>query len=276
MSVHPSHLVLLTSGTFYSLLLRRLTGHSPTPGQVSKAIKAISTFHSSLTTILALLFLARQSQPTPQTSRSITNGTASREPKHGYPDDSANPLIATRSTFGNSIAALEAGYLVSDIGALLLEARLHRKSKSGGMDKTLLTHHVTIGTALLVLQYYISRGREAGIHIIVMFLLMNASTPVLNLRWYLRSFKAQNKRAIVLTDVLFAASFFAARVWLVGNILTVYGKSHGWNAWEAYKWGLRTPCKMGTGALLMANLGWWVMLVLKTLGRLERVVLGGQ
>ena len=104
---------------------------------------------------------------------------------------------------------------------------------------------------------------------------MNSSTPVLNLRWYLRLFAKQERKAVLLADTAFVVAFFMARVWLVWKILADYGAFHGWSAWEAYRYGLRVPCKLGTGALLGANVGWWTVLVTNVMGR-TRFTLGGQ
>ena len=104
---------------------------------------------------------------------------------------------------------------------------------------------------------------------------MNSSTPVLNLRWYLRNFARQKRKAVLLADVAFVVAFFMARVWLVWKILADYGAFHGWGAWEAYRYGLRVPCKLGTGALFGANVGWWTVLVTNVMGR-TRFTLGGQ
>ena len=153
----------------------------------------------------------------------------------GLPDDSTNPTIQGRSELANAVTAIECGYLIQDTLALLLSAKLHNKAGlKGTLDKTLLAHHIGIGAALVVLQYYIARGRERGIYIIVQFLLMNASTPVLNLRWYLRNFSPERKKLRWSVEGAFVAAFYAARVWLVGKILGDYGRWHGWSAWETY------------------------------------------
>lgn len=281
----PSQLSLLTSLTAYPLLLRLFSGPNPTPQRLSNSTKAISTIHSLLITLLALHFLSRPqwrshaSSPPPLSPSSKQNVAGHNSGGGGYPDDTLNPTISGRSEYGNAITAIEAGYLVQDTFTLLYLARLQGKNNNGrwwrNLDKTLATHHITIGTALLVLQYYIARNREAGIYIIVQFLLMNSSTPVLNLRWYLRFFAKGKRKAILLVDAAFVGAFFMARVWLVWKILADYGAFHGWSAWEAYRYGLRGPCKLGTGALLGANVGWWTVLVTNVMGR-TRFTLGGQ
>ena len=277
---NPSQLSLLTSLTAYPLLLRLFSGPNPTHQRLSKSTKAISTIHSLLITLLALHFVSQPQWRSPSPPSPLSTSSKQNLADHnggGYPDDTLNPTISGRSEYGNAITAIEAGYLVQDTFALLYLARLQGKNNNGRwwrvLDKTLVTHHITIGTALLI--YYIARNREAGIYVIVQFLLMNSSTPVLNLRWYLRHFAKQKRKAILLVDAVFVVAFFVARVWLVWKILADYGAFHGWSAWEAYRYGLRVPCKLGTGALLGTNVGWWTVLVTNVLGR-TRFTLGGQ
>ena len=271
----PSQLTLAGSFTFYTFLLRFLSGLSPSAAHYSKTIKAVSTIHSSLVTVLALIALRRGQWHTSQIPSQLSERSKdSISGSGGYPDDSHNPFITARSEFANSVTAIEAGYLIQDTIALLLESRLHGGRKS--LDRTLLIHHAGIGSALLVLHYYIARGREAGIYVIVMFLLMNASTPILNLRWYLRTFHRSRRRALFAADVSFVVSFFVARVWLVWKILAEYGIYHGWTAFETFRYGLRLPCKLGTGVLWVANSIWWTMLVVNVASRTRRFTLGGE
>ncbi len=275
MPLLPSQIALFSSTLGYPILLRLFSGSSPSPCRFSKSIKAISTLHSTLLTILALSALRHlQLQPSNTPPELSSASKAHIAGTGGYPDDSHNPFITARSEFANTITAIEAGYLVQDAIVLLLEARLHGGAKR--LDKTLMTHHIGIGSALLILHYYIARGREAGIYVIVMFLLMNSSTPILNMRWYLRNFKPQMKILLLVADVAFVVSFFMARIWLISKILAVYGTYHGWTAWETFRYGLRTPCKIGTGSLWAANVGWWSVLVINTISRTKNFNFGGQ
>ncbi|KAL8949096.1 MAG: hypothetical protein Q9222_004767 [Ikaeria aurantiellina] len=276
MLIRPSQVSLVGSFASYSILLSILSGPSPSSVHFTNSVKAISTLHSSLVTVLALIALRRGPWRTSSTPSTLSNDLKSSiAGGGGYADDTHNPLITARSEFANSITAIEAGYLVHDTIALLLAARLH-KAGSKSLDKTLMTHHVGIGTALLVLHYYIARGSEVGIYVIVMFLLMNSSTPVLNLRWYLKTYHRDRRRILLAADLAFAGSFFMARVWMVWKILADYGRYHGWSALEAFMHGLRLPCKLGTGALWTANVGWWTMLVANMASRTTRFTLGGE
>ena len=276
----PSQVALLTSFTAYSAFLRALSGPSPSPLEFSIAIKTVSTVHSSLLTTLAIYVLH---QPQWRTSTPSPVQLAILRTKYlqtGIPDDNSNPTIQVKSELANTITAIECGYLIQDSIALIISAKLYDKAGvRGTLDKRLLTHHIGIGLALLALQYYVARGKEKGIYIIVQFLLMNASTPLLNLRWYIRTFKPDLNKLRLVADALFVPAFFAARVWLVGKILGDYGTWHGWSAWETYRYGLRAPCKLGTGALWVANVGWWSVLVWNVTRRstkLTKVTLGGQ
>ena len=274
---YSSQLSLLISLTAYPLLLRLFSGPNPTPQRLTKSIKGTSTVHSLLITLLALHLLSQPQWRFPTPSPPLSTSAKQNLAGHGgYPDDTLNPTISGRSEYGNAITAIEAGYLVQDTFAVLYLARLQGKNGvQRDLDKTLVTHHITIGTALLILQYYIACNREAGIYIIVQFLLMNSSTPVLNIRWYSRNFARQKRKAVLLADGAFVVAFFMARVCLVWKILADYGAFHGWSAWEAYRYGLRVPCKLGTGALFGANVGWWTVLVTNVIGR-TRFTLGGQ
>ena len=277
MSLLPSQIALVSSALGYPALLRLLSGSKPTAWHFSKSIKAISTLHSTILTILAISTLRQLQWESSETPAELSNSSKAHiAGSSGYPDDSHNPFITARSEFANTITAIEAGYLLQDIFVLLHEARLHGGVSSKRLDKTLMTHHIGIGSALLALHYYISRGREAGVYVIVMFLLMNSSTPVLNLRWYLRNFKPQMKESILVADAAFVVSFFIARIWLVSKILAVYGMYHGWTALETFRYGLRTPCKLGTGSLWLANVGWWTVLVINTISRTKDLTFGGQ
>jgi hypothetical protein len=83
--------------------------------------------------------------------------------------------------FGNSLTALETGYLVQDAVILILAARLRtrgqgRKALVKQINwRVLGWHHVGLASALGMLQMYIARGQEKGILVILMLMLMNAS-----------------------------------------------------------------------------------------------------
>ena len=279
-STFPSDTVLLTSLAAYPLLRRLFAGSRPTLVRLVACNKLTSTIHSTLVTSLALFHLYQCHSRWRADSGPIDFLKESDGYRHGslgnkYPDDTRNPVIQSRSVLANTITALECGYLIQDTFALIAEGQARfRTANPLGIptfaailrysDKTLLVHHVGIAIALSVLHYYIHQGRERGIYIIVQFLLMNSSTPILNLRWWLRTYHANQKLLCLASDLAFAAAFYVGRVGLIGWILTGYGKYHGWdNAIVVFRDGLRLPCQLGTGALWAANSSWWALLVLK-------------
>lgn len=286
LSIPSNFAAVLASFTVYGLIHHYAAGPKPSPARLGAVTKATSTLHSTLTTVLAVYFLRRCRTQWAETS---SVGAADPSVKYGatagglhpgaYPDDSKNPLLQTRSTLGNAITAVECGYLLQDTISLLREARLrHRlvqptskptlRSVCQYADNTLLFHHISIALALLVLHYYIHRDRDRGIYIIVQFLLMNSSTPILNLRWWLRTYHPGYKILRLGSDIAFIAAFYLARVWLVGWIIRGYGKSHGYDsAWRVYLEGMRLPCQLGTGALWIANTTWWALLVMSVVKR---------
>lgn len=292
----PSDVAIIASFIAYRLIHRYVDGPNPSLSRLSATIRVTSTLHSSITTILALYFLRRCQ--TQWAEAGLTDGQSStttldtelkntwqeisgvRGHARKYPDDSTNPLLQTRSPLGNAITAFECGYLLQDTISLLREALLRLRLVQPGLkptlrlllrhgDKTLLFHHVGIALALLVLHYYIHQDRDRGIYIIVQFLLMNSSTPILNLRWWLRTYHPSSRLLCLCSDFAFIAAFYMARIWLVGWIIRGYGKSHAYDsAWKIYLEGMRLPCQIGTGALWIANTAWWTLLVTSVAKRL--------
>ena len=282
----PSDTVLLTSLAAYPLLRRLFAGTAPAPLRLLASNKLISTIHSTLVASLALYYLHQcHSQwfassglvdfPQHTVDAKERGGYRQGSFEKNYPDDTTNPVIQSRSVLANTITALECGYLIQDTFSLIAEGHLRFRMTNPSVestvagilkhsDKTLLAHHIGIAAALSLLQYYIHQGRERGIYIIVQFLLMNSSTPFLNLRWWLRTYHANRKVLCLASDLAFVAAFYVARVGLIGWILKDYGKYHGSdNALVTFRDGLRLPCQLGTGALWAANTSWWAMLVLK-------------
>ncbi|KAK5021103.1 hypothetical protein BJ546DRAFT_982129 [Cryomyces antarcticus] len=169
-----AQLTLLASLFAYPLLFHFVTPSKPTPARFSQSREAISAAHCTLVTVLSLHELHRNSAL--WTSHPPPAAAATPSPA------SSSTLITTRSAFANAITALETGYLIQDAVILLLGARLRVKAKgtTGRLAKeinwrVLGWHHAGLSAALGVLQWYIARGREKGILVIVMLLLMNAS-----------------------------------------------------------------------------------------------------
>jgi len=183
-------LSLISSTLAYPLLLYSSLPHTPTSQHLLLTREAISAVHCVLITTLSLFTLhhhhisLRHIQPHSNALSQNTPGIS-----HKNHNDEANsavinathPLIATKSVLANCITALETGYLIQDTFVLLslarFRARAHRDDRWWRYLnlRVLLLHHIPIGGALGVLQWYIAHGRERGIMVILMFMGMNAS-----------------------------------------------------------------------------------------------------
>lgn len=236
------------------------------PSSPQENLKVISTIHATLTTSLALYAL-RQPWPVDHPLPPLHIGLGTSDV-----DDSTNPTITGRNWLGNAVTAWETGYLVFDsAGMLWASPRSGRGTLSGLVkrDPVMVFHHLTLLSGLGILQFFVSRGRERGVFVITAFLLMNASTPLLHVRWFLR----QSGKSSVVVDAVFAMVFAVCRIGVVFWVLRRYGRWHGLGAWEALS-GQRWICQVGTAGLVGVN-GVWVSMLVRSIVR--RVVLqGGQ
>ena len=253
----PYRSVAISGFSYAALLLcaRAFTTTSD-PRAIRKHIRAISALHSTSTTFAALYLLNFDPWPVPaaQSDRTLDSD---------HPDDRANPIISGKSVRGNLVTAWETGYLVYDTLALLYASSKSHPSHNplvtlSKNDPVFLTHHVVLIVALGYLQTYIAKGRERGVWVIIAFILMNASSPLLHLRWW--SKKRRNGRVPLGLDVAFAVVFAASRFGLIVWVLKRYGDYHGFGPVEALR-RQRIPCKSGTAMLVGVNAVWWVSLV---------------
>ena len=244
----------------YSLAHGLLSRHVA-PDSRKLLLKGISGAHAAAMTLVATLALNKS----PLRLRSEQTGYAA--PKYGLDDnldDRHNPIIQEQSDLANAITAWETGYLLFDTWGILRYAS--RESSPPRLLKSAMTaakvepfefaHHTGLATALLCLQYYIWKGNERGVWIIVALTLMNASTPL----YQLRGFVAHRGRRFKALDVSFAVAFALSRMGTIYWILQRYGAYHGLNAWAAYR-KLRLPCQAGTGAIFSLNTVWWLLLL---------------
>ncbi|KAK9234826.1 hypothetical protein V1525DRAFT_31625 [Lipomyces kononenkoae] len=174
-----SQVAVALSLLLYPVLFWVLTSYINPPSRFVKSHEAISALHATLVCVLATFELCRRYGDWAPTSLSKS---------HEY--DAVNRgvsdglgIITSRSVVGNSIAALEMGYLVQDAVLLIVSGRLwSRSSSENGRNlvkdipwKAIGWHHVIIASALGVLLRYIAQGREKGIFVILILMLMNAS-----------------------------------------------------------------------------------------------------
>ncbi|MCJ1284955.1 hypothetical protein MMC26_004292 [Xylographa opegraphella] len=279
MSIPTPSQILLTSTAAYASTFYLSLSTSPTPARLAKTREALSFLHCSVAAVLSLACLRQHSDalfPALPPAAPPSQSPSGADPRAS---EAALPLIATRSAFANAITAFETGYLLSDSLILLYAVRLARSSDVAVKGKQRLVglnmrhlayHHVGLSAALLYLQWYIHFGREKGVLVIVMMMLMNASSPFGTLRWWLVNFRSDRKTAIAFATGAYLTVYAAARVGLVYAILGVWGRQTGVGALQAFR-GLRWQCILGTGTIGSVNIAWLVMGVSNFLRRSLRL-----
>lgn len=258
MALNP-YVTVAASSAAYSILLRSLIGNEQSSTRIRLCIKAISTLHSAATALI-VLYALKPSRWTNEVALS-TNSKAG----HRNLDESENPVIRGRSSLANALTAWETGYLLYDTGALVYETKQKRQLNNhtaalaslASSSPVLLAHHMLLAAALGYLQTYIAAGRERGVWVIVAFLLMNASNPVLHIRYWIRQ---RRGRPSLIADIILMLTFAAFRFGTVGWVLKRYGDYHGLGPWQAFL-RLRRSCQIGTAALVGVNGVWWLTLV---------------
>lgn len=241
----------------------------PSPVRFAQSREAISVFHCSLITVLALACL-RQSRVSSLLYPFTGDGEL-------LPDRNL-PIITARSEFANAITALETAYLLQDSVVLFYAWRLPGRagSRRKGLNITHLAwHHAGFCAALGLLQVYIAQGREKGILIIVMMMLMNASSPFGTLRWFLVSFRPEARRLILVTTVAYLVTYGLCRVYLIYQILETFGAQKGRSAAEAFL-RLKWHCQLGTGVMGLVNTAWFIMGLIRFTRRYSRRLPGSK
>ena len=267
----------------------------------------------------ASLASSSPSSVSPPSSQSQTRHVSVRR------DDSTLPIIAVRPTSAHILTAIETAYLLQDSVVLAYYAlRLSRTSSctsSSSSSKSITTpastttlpsqtptikglnlthlslHHTVLSTAFLTLQSYIHSRRDRGILVIVLLMLMNASSPFGTVRWWVVNFYhpsartgkgtqglgRSRKRAIALATLAYLCVFGVCRVGVIWWVLRVFGRQRdGYRgssggedcygggkmgkglaerqspgAWEVYR-SLRWQCQAGTGLIGVVNT-WWLV-----------------
>ena len=266
----PARVVTATAATYACIFAGSQYFSWPTENPRAN-LKAISSLHSIVTTAVGLAALL-ESWPVDTTADSPSHKASNR-----YLDDRQNPLISGRSNLGNAVTSFETGYLLYDNIALFLVTRSEVRNSFSSpsvaalshlvkKEPLLVVHHVAILSALGILQTYIAKGNERGIWIIVAFILMRASDPVLHWRWWLR--KSSGKPDTRL-DLLLAAVFAICRFGTITWVLRAYGSHHNLDAWNTFN-KQRLVCKAGTGTLFGLNALWLAILLRNTGTRILR------
>ncbi|KAG9239920.1 hypothetical protein BJ878DRAFT_484312 [Calycina marina] len=181
LSSRGPQITLLTSIITYPLVFFLVTPCNAKASRFAKSREAISVLHCTLVTLLSAYELHTQSKDWNTFPVSRIQISALKHDAIQTSSGANCPLIATHSALGNSITALEMGYLVQDAVILVIAARVRARGSGTRLVKeipwrVLGWHHAGLSGALAVLQWYIARGREKGIMVILMLMLMNASS----------------------------------------------------------------------------------------------------
>jgi hypothetical protein len=258
----PSQLALALSLTIYPLIFLVSLPRHATPIQYIATREALSLAHCTLMTILTVWTLYQY--------RTIIYPSPSSHGEfdlHASRNGAALPLITTRSPLLNTLTAVETGYLLQDSVVLYLGVAFRRREANAGRTVKLRRelnlavvgyHHAGLSLAFVVLQWYVGHGKERGVLVIVMLMLMNASTPVGTGNWFVTNFCPGWKRVVRVLSAAYLVVYAVVRVGILWWVLGVFGAQMGLTAWRAYA-GLRVPCMLGTTAMGMANALWLAM-----------------
>lgn len=265
---------VVTSAATYSAILGISIQRDHSYQSLRTRIKTISASHSLFTVCLTLLALSQRWSLAPQSQYVPSDEKGGDDLPPRVLDDSQNPLISSQNSLANFITAWEAGYLLYDTLALFIESYIKDKSRSFVSaflrlireSPVFVVHHALLAAALLWLQTYVATKREKGLKVIMAFFLMNASNPLLHLRWYRKKTTGRsNMRIDAALATIFAITRFGSVYWAIW----AYGQYHGLGTWQSLR-RQRLVCQSGTGLLTGLNLVWWVALILQTTRQKQR------
>ncbi|KAJ9496210.1 hypothetical protein H2202_008168 [Exophiala xenobiotica] len=279
--------------------------------------EAAQSGHCVLTTILVIICLRQELlEIYPLGVEVARHGGGPRRLK-----DSQLPIITHTSAFANALTTLELAWLLADTCILLYTQSACRptatsvsssslassssrsypptqRRKSSPSQSTTSTtktplnyphlyiHHAILISLLLWLQYTLlfNPHRGVGILIIVSFLLMNASSPLGSLRWFLLNFTAakgssakaqqtsrseRDRHAVIALRAATCAYllvFAICRIGLFYMIMKIWADMKGENVFRTW-WELRWQCNVGFTAMVIINTLWWINGTVKFLRR---------
>ncbi|KAK7892670.1 hypothetical protein LTR67_006906 [Exophiala xenobiotica] len=284
--------------------------------------EAAQSVHCVLTTILTIICLRRELKEIhPLGVEGARHGGSPRRLK-----DSQLPIITHTSAFANALTTLELAWLLADTCILLYTQSACRPTATSASSSSLASsssksypptqqrkssssqsrssttrtplnyphlyiHHAILISLLLWLQYTLlfNPHRGVGILIIVSFLLMNASSPLGSLRWFLLNFTAasgssgkaqQTPRperdrhaaiALRAATCAYLLVFAICRIGLFYMIMKIWADMQGEGVFRAW-WELRWQCNVGFTAMVIINTLWWINGTVKFLRREIRAV----
>ncbi|MCJ1310471.1 hypothetical protein MMC25_004135 [Agyrium rufum] len=249
----PSQWTLFLSPPAYLFIFRLALPTSPSAIRLVQTREALSAVHCTLIASLSAYLLYER--------RADWLVSPLERPKAQDLDKNLK-IVTARSEFANALTALETGYLIQDAGVLLLIARLRAREGKTTLAKKLDWrilgwHHGGLIGALGLLQWYIARGREKAILVVVMLMLMNASTPLGISHWFLSTFRPSKRRSIATTLAAYLTAYAICRVYLLYWILGIFGAHTNNTAIETFR-QLRWQCQLGTATIIGTNTSWLV------------------
>ncbi|RMJ23146.1 hypothetical protein PHISP_05990 [Aspergillus sp. HF37] len=171
-------------------------------------------------------------------------------------------IIDKNPRFTCSIIAFECGYLLQDFVVLVRGARLvagdgrARSIMARNVNwRVLGWHHLGLAAGLGLFHLRAVRGTAKGSLVVLMMMLMNASTPFGTLHWFLARFHPARRASICASHVMYLVTYALARVYLFYGILGVFGAWKGGRAREALA-HLRWQCHLGIGVITGVNAFW--------------------
>ncbi|ORX96693.1 hypothetical protein K493DRAFT_314378 [Basidiobolus meristosporus CBS 931.73] len=146
------------------------------------------------------------------------------------------------------VSGLELGYLFQDT-----ISELYKAARFGIYDKVTLIHHLAFSTGLV---YYlvIYGGPAKGDYFIALILLMNASTPLLHLRWLFEKMNVVGAR-LWSVNIGLIGLFFTCRLYMVYFMYWIYAFRHQ-EPWYMTMFRIPWFCSVFSSALIILNGGW--------------------
>ncbi|KAA8645256.1 hypothetical protein EYZ11_007784 [Aspergillus tanneri] len=260
---------LALSATTYPIIFRLMTPTNSTAARFMKSRELISVFHCIITLSATLFELHRQFEkwaPPPRSPLKVLfpwlldrDTSTAKDSVRGL---SYLDIVDAMPPFTHTILAFECGYLIQDFALLILGTRRvagDSRAKSVMARnvnwRVLGWHHLGIACGLGLFHLRALRGQAKASLVMLMMMLMNASTPIGTLHWYLVNFHRSWRSGVCITYGAYLATYAVARVYLLYWILSIYGSWTGQSAIEAFR-HLRWQCQLGTGIMGTTNTFW--------------------
>ncbi|TPX23240.1 hypothetical protein DIZ76_012566 [Coccidioides immitis] len=252
-----TNVALASSAVTYPLLLRAITPRNSTTAQFMKSRELLSVAHCVLVLSATLYELHQQRRDWDPHATALESERQPLSAKKNHIN-----ILEAKPPLANAILAFECGYLIQDFAVLVLGAR---RTASDGRARSVLArnvnwrvlgwHHLGVVAGLGMFQWRAQRGEAKGVLILLIMMLMNGSTPIGTLHWFLAKFRPGWRGSICVTHALYLATYAMVRVYLLYWIVKLFGAWTGVSALEAFR-RLRWQCQLGTGVIMASNTAW--------------------